>query len=142
MATKPFNSEEYNFNDLQVVMLGRPVAGLRGIRYKVSQDKTNVYGAGSKPIARRRGQKSYEGTLKILLSELRSLLESAGNGKDATDIPPFDITAAYAPSVSDLITTDRLVYVEFTECEIDINTGDSETVVELPIIIGDIEYNV
>lgn len=139
---KAFNSEEYGFVDLQVVMLGRPIIGLRGITYKVSQEKTNIYGAGKKPIARGRGQESYEGTVKVLLSELRAMLQSLGNGKSVTTIKPFDITVAYAPSVSDVITSDRLVYVEFTECEIDINQGDTEVEIELPIIMGDVEYNV
>lgn len=139
---KAFNSEEYGFADLQVFMLGRPVIGLRGITYKVSQEKTNVYGAGSKPIARGRGQKTFEGTVKVLLSELRAMLQSLGNGKDVMSIRPFDITVAYAPSVSDVISTDRLVYCEFTECQVDINQGDTEVEVELAIIMGDIEFNI
>jgi len=139
---KAFNSEEYGFVDLQVVMLGRPVIGLRGITYKVSQEKTNVYGAGSKPVARGRGPRTYEGEVRVLMSELRSMLQSLGNGKDVTTIKPFDVVVAYAPSVADVISTDRLVYCEFTECEIDVNQGDTEIEVALPIIMGDIEFNI
>lgn len=138
---KAFNSEEYGFIDLQVVMLGRPIVGLKGIRYKESQAKSNVYGAGRKPIARARGQVEFDGEIRILMSELRALYQSQGNGKGVTSIKPFDVVVAYAPSVSDVISSDRLVYVEFTECEIDINSGDEEIVVALPIIIGDIEPN-
>jgi hypothetical protein len=60
---KAFNSEEYGWNDIQIVMLGRPVAGALGIRYKEMQEKKNVHGAGSKPVARSREQR----TLKDLL---------------------------------------------------------------------------
>jgi hypothetical protein len=141
-APKAFNSEEYGFVDLQVVLLGRPIVGLKGIRYKESQAKSNVMGAGRKPIARKRGPVTFEGSVTILMSELRALLQSLGNGKGVTSIKPFDVVVAYAPSVADVISTDRLVYCEVTECEVNISEGDDEIEVELPLIIGDIEWNI
>lgn len=139
-----FNSEEYGFIDLQVVMLARPIAGLRGLRYKEMQEKSNVHGAGAKPIARARGQKNYEGSLRILFSELRALLQSQGNpARDGiVGIKPFDIVAVYAPSVNSVISTDRLAYVEFLECEIDWSNGDQFAEIDLPIVIGAIDFNV
>lgn len=137
-----FNSEEYGFKDLQVVMLGRPIIGLRGLRYKIMQEKSNVHGAGAKPISRARGNINYEGEVKVLLSELRALLQSQGNpGKGVIGIRPFDLIAAYAPEVGDVVTTDILKYIEFTECEININQGDQSVDITLPVIIGDIEFN-
>lgn len=142
MDIKAFNAEEYGFVDVQVVLLGRPIIGLMGIRYKEMQEKSNSHGAGRLPIARRRGNINYEGTVKVLMSELRALLQSQGVGSSIVKIPPFDIVVSYAPQVGDVITTDRLVYCEFTEAEIDVNQGDQEIEVELPIIIGLIEWNV
>lgn len=137
-----FNSEEYGFIDLQVVMFGRPIIGLRGIRYRESQEKGNVHGAGKKPIARTRGQVNFEGELRILHSELRAILQSEGNGKSILSIRPFDITCTYAPETGGVISTDTLKYVEFMECEVDLNNGDQFTEITLPIIIGDIKFNV
>lgn len=140
---KAFNSEEYGFVDLQVVMLGRPVIGLLGLRFKASQEKTNIHGAGSKPVARGRGPVTYEGSVKVLLSELLAMLQSQGNpAKGPLGIKPFDLIASFAPSDVDAISTFRLVYVEFTECEVDVNQGDNSVEIELPIIIGDIEWNI
>lgn len=139
---KVFNSEEYGWNDIQIVMLGRPIIGARAIRYKEMQEKGNVHGAGKKPIARTRGKVDYEGSIKILMSELRALLQSQGNGKSVLEIKPFDIIVSYAPSVSDVISTDRIVYAEFTECEVNVEQGAPEIEVELPIIIGNIEWNI
>jgi hypothetical protein len=138
---KAFNSEEYGWNDIQIFFLGRPIAGAISIRYKEMQEKQNVHGAGSKPIARSRGPKNFEGSIKILMSELRAMLQSLGNGKGVTSIKPFDIVVAYAPSVSDVISSDRLVYCEFTESEVNVNQGDQKIEIELPIIMGDIEWN-
>jgi hypothetical protein len=138
-----FNSEEYGFIDIQIVMLGRPIVGLRGIRYKSMQEKSNVHGAGAKPITRARGQINYEGSIKILFSELRALITSQGQKVDGpVKLRPFDVAVVYAPSLISIINTDRLVFVEVTECEVDWNNGDQFAEIELPIVIGDIQYNV
>ncbi len=138
-----FNSEEYGYKDLQVVMLGRPVIGLLGLKYKEMQEKSNVHGAGKKPIARSRGNINYEGEVKVLFSELRALMQSQGvDGGGVIRIKPFDIIAAYAPEDSIGITTDILKYVEFTECEVPVNQGDQKIEITLPVIIGDIQWNV
>jgi hypothetical protein len=139
---KAFNSEEYGFSDIQIVMLGRPIVGLRGIKIKEMQEKKNVHGAGRKPIARSRGPINYEGSVKMLLSEVHALLQSQGQNGSIVGIQPFDIPVVFAPRVTDVITTHVCEYVEFTECEININQGDTEVEVELPIIIGNVKWNV
>lgn len=137
-----FNSEEYGWNDLTVQLLGRPVIGLRGVKYGQEQDKQNVYGKGKRPIARARGQVTYEGEIKVLLSELRALLQSEGNGRSLVGIRPFDVVVVYAAEAGGALTTDILKYCEFTKAEIDLNQGDAFVEITLPIIIGDIEWNV
>ena len=137
-----FNSEEYGWNDLNVVMGGRPIIGILGIKYKEAQEKKNIYAKGKKAIKRGRGNVTYEGEIKVLQSELRALMLSAGANKSILSIKPFDIVAAYAPEDGGVISTDILKYVEFTEVEIDINQGDANTEHTLPIIIGDVEWGV
>ncbi len=136
-----FNSEEYGFNDITLVMLGRPVLTVRRVRYKVTQAKDNIYGRGKLPIARGRGQVSFEGDIAILHSDLRALLTSVGGGDNLLSIKPFDIIVNYGPLVG-LQSTDILKYCEFTEQEIDVKEGDMFTEVPLPILIGDIQFNV
>lgn len=138
---KAFNSEEFGWNDHQMVMLGRNVMGIRKIMYKESQEKTNVYGAGKKPIARTRSQKTYEASVTVLLSELVALIKSNG-GKSVLDIPPFDIVSSFAPTDIAAVHTNRLVYCEFTSVEVSLEQGDQEIEIELPIIPGDIEWDV
>ena len=136
-----FNSEEYGFADITVVFLGRPVITLRRIRYKVMQQKDNIYGKGKLPVARGRGQKTFEGNIGLLHSDLRALLVSVGGGDDVLSIKPFDVIVNYGPLVG-LQSTDILKYVEFTEQEVDVKQGDMFTEVDMPIIIGDIQFNV
>lgn len=136
-----FNSEEYAFNDITLVMLGRPVITLRRVRYKVMQEKENIYAKGKLPIARGRGNLMFEGDLTILHSDLRALLNTVGGGDNILSIKPFDIVVNYGPLVG-VQSTDILKYVEFLEQEIDVKDGDKFTEIPLPILIGDIQFNV
>ncbi len=136
------NSEEYGWNESNVVMLGRPVIGLLGIKYKETQEKTNIYGKGKKPRRRGRGRVSFEGELKVLGSELWALLQSNGRNKSLNSIRPFDIVHAFAPEEGGIVSTNILKFVEFTEVELEINEGDTNKEFTLPLIIGDIEWNV
>lgn len=137
-----FRSEEYAWIDMQIYYLGKLVTGARGLTYKASQTKENIYAKGSKPVARGRGNKEYEGELRILQSELEALQEAAGRGRDILDIRPFDLVCSYAPEGSTSIVTDTLKQVEFNEVEKGMNTGDTFREIVLPISIGDIEFNV
>lgn len=137
-----FNSKEYSWSNIEIVMLGRPVTGIRGVTYKASQEKEVIYGRGNKPRAIQHGNKSYEGTLSILQSELEALLVAAGKGKDLTDIPAFDIVVAYVPNTPGEIITDIVKNVEFTEIEKALKQGDKFMEIELPFIALGIEYGV
>lgn len=137
-----FNSKEYEWNNLELVMLGRPVTGIRGVTYKASQEKEVIYARGNKPRAIQKGNKSFEGKLSLLQSELEALLVAAGKGKDITDIPAFDVVVAYAPGNGGVIVTDIIKNIEFTESEKALKQGDKFMEIELPFIALDIEYNV
>ena len=140
MAT--FNSKEYAWVDVQVQMNGRKVIGLRGVKYKISQEKEVIYGAGSEPLTIGRGNKSYEGEFTVLQSELEALTRSAGTGADIVDIPPFDIVVSYAPNDGGAIVTDVIRYAEFTENEKSMSQGDKNMEITLPFIALKIDKNV
>jgi len=63
-------------------------------------------------------------------------------GTDPTDIRPFQIVVAYAPVEGGVITTDLLDDVEFLELEKTIKTEDLNMEIELPLIIGEVKYNI
>jgi len=137
------NGTEYGWVDVKVILPGKsvPVDGITAIRYKVKREKKNIRGRGSRPVARGRGMKDYEGGITLLQSEVEALQRSVGPGKDLTDIAPFTITVAYAMEGGP-ITTDHLVFTEFTEYEKGLKEGDFNMEIELPLMIGDIEYDV
>jgi len=137
---------EYAFEDITLVVFGRPVLGLRAISYKVSRKKDNILGRGAKPVARGRGPKVFEGSVTVLFSELRALLDSVpqpanGSSRDITDLPAFNIIVSYQVEGGGRVVTDKLFDCEFNEFEIAWESEDQFAEIELPLIIGDIKYN-
>lgn len=136
-----FNSNEYAWRDLKVVIAGRPTTGIRGLKYKTSRTKTDIYASGDDPHTRTVGNKQYTGEIMLLQSEVEALIEAAGPGRDLTDIR-FDVIAGYAASLTSRIKTDILENVDVTEFEKGMEQDDPNMVVTLPIMIGKIKYNV
>lgn len=137
-----FNSNEYAWIDVRVVLLGREVTGLRGIEYKIKHQIESLFAMGSKPRGVQRGKKEYEGTITLLQSELIALDRAAQeNGyEDITDIN-FDIIVSYMPQ-NLVVTTDKIVGVAITEAPRAMKVDDLQMEIALPFIALDIQTNV
>ncbi len=128
-----FNSAEYSWNDLEVVMLGRPVVRLLEVKYKVTTETKEIYGRGGEPLGIQEGNSKYEGELKIGQSELEALIAKARTikpGINPTRMPAFNISVMY--SKDGVITRDVLVGVKIHEFEKALKQGDFEMEVSLP----------
>ena len=130
-----FNSREYEWSDVNVVAAGRPVTGISGVKYSSKQEKEVLHAKGNKPHSIQRGNKTYDGELTVTQSEYEAL--RAAGGGDILDIS-IDIVVAYGnPSKGDVITTDLLMGVEFTEDNTEWKQGDKFQEKSLPFIFLD-----
>ena len=68
-----FNTREYEWSDVTVVLAGQDVIGLRGISYSSAQEKEALYAKGNKPHGIQSGNKAYTGSIRLLQSELEAL---------------------------------------------------------------------
>ena len=68
-----FNSKEYEWSSISVVMAGRMVTGIRAIRYTKRQEKEALYAKGDRPHSIQRGNKSYETSVTLLQGELEAM---------------------------------------------------------------------
>ena len=110
-----FNSKEYAWIDVTLVMLGKPVTGLRGIEYKMKRQKEALFATGKKARGIQLGKKEYEGTITVLQSELIAM-QTAAKAKgydDVTDLE-FDAIVSYVPE-SGVVQTDKIVNLSITE---------------------------
>lgn len=127
-----FNTREYEWADITVVMGGRPVTGIRGVKYNVKREKELLYAKGDKPHGIQRGNVDYSGEITLLQSEYLALRTAAGGDLLNASL---DIVVAYGnPTRGDAITTDILVGVEFTEDNTEWKQGDKFTEKALPFI--------
>ena len=131
-----FDTREYEWADVTVVMAGRDVTGIRGVSYTASQEKEALYAKGNTPHGIQRGNKSYEGSIRILQSELDAL--SAAASGDVLDVS-FNILVSYGnPSKGDVIKTDLLSGVEITSVPKGLNQNDKFMEIELPLVMLDV----
>lgn len=120
---------------MTVVMAGRMVTGLRGVKYSAKQEKELLHAKGNKPHSIQRGNKTYDGEITLLQSEYEALKQASGG--DILDAS-MDIVAAYGnPTAGDVITTDVLVGVEFTEDNTEWKQGDKFQEKTLPFLFID-----
>lgn len=137
-----FNSKEYAWIDVKVVLLGKEVTGLRGIEYKMKRQKEALFATGKKARGIQLGKKEYEGKITVLQSEIIAM-QSAAKAKgydDITDLE-FDAIVSYLPN-SGIIQTDKVVNLSITDATYSIKESDLYQEIELPFIACDIEPNV
>lgn len=140
MAKVTINGIEYGWGDVSVVVNGRDVARIRGIKYVSKQEMEHVYAKGNKPIAILTGNKSYSGELTILQSELNNLM-LLSKSKTLFDLQ-FNIVVCYGNAAKgELMTTDKIYGARFTDLDKNLKQGDKFMEVTLPYLCLDIEYN-
>lgn len=128
-----FNSREYEFADLTLVLGGKEITGIRGVKYTEKQEKEVLYGKGNLPLSIQKGNKSYEGELTLLQSELETLIANSEDGSILS--LQLDCVCCYGdPARGDVMITDVLQGIQFTESAKELKQGDKFMEVTLPFI--------
>jgi hypothetical protein len=132
------NGRQYEFADLTLFLGGRDVTGFRGIKYTSKQEKEPLYGKGNKPMSIQKGNISYEGEITVTQSELETL-KLLGGGS----VLQLSLNAVICygnPAKGDMLITDKLFGIQFTEDAKEYKQGDKFTDITLPFICLDIQY--
>lgn len=129
-----FNSKEYGWVNVHVVMNLKNVTKIRSVKYAPKKEKEYLYAKGGDPHAIQSGNKAYEGEIGLLQSEVEALDKLVAPDEDLTDLPPFEMIVSYIPKGSKKITTHVLKNVEFTEDPREIKQGDKFMEITLPIM--------
>lgn len=135
MAT--FSSKQYPWSDVSIAIGGRILEGITEVEYTEKQEKDFLFGRGNRPHKVVRGNKTFEGKIKIWQSELEAMTVDAPN-KDIMNLN-FDVIVSYVPQDGGQMVTDVLKGAEFSELKKAIAQGDKNMEVELPIIFLDVQ---
>ena len=137
------NGRQYEWADISFILGGRVVVGCRGINYNESQEKSLLYGKGNRPLSIQRGNKKYDGNVTMLQSEIETLKELArathGPSGSILDLNLNAVVCYGDPSKGDVMLTDLLYNIQFTEVDKNMKQGDQNMEVSLPFIYTDLK---
>ena len=123
-------TREYEWDDVTLMLGSVIIEGIRGIKYAGKREKEALYAKGSEPHSIQRGNISYEGEITLLQSAYESL-RTLGNGT----ILRLSLNAICAYGTPpDVIITDELIGIEFTEEPKEFKQGDKFMEITLPFI--------
>jgi hypothetical protein len=129
------------WNAVTANFLGRDLEGIKELSYNDSQKKENVYGAGSMPIGRGRGNYEAKASITLLKEEVDAIKRSLPAGKTIIDIAPFDIVVEYQTD-NGAILKDRIRNVEFMGDGVDVKQNDMTIDRKYELLISHVEWNV
>jgi hypothetical protein len=132
------NGRQYEFADLTLYLGGRDVIGFRGIKYTSKYGKEVLYGKGNRGLSVQKGNYSHEGELSLTQSELETL-KALGKGT-VLNLNLNAVVCYGNPAKGDVLITDKLIGIQFTEEAKEFSQGDKFMEVTLPFICLDIQY--
>lgn len=129
-----FDTKEFAWANVEIAMLGRVITKARGVKYSAKKEKEYLHARGEDPFSIQSGNKTYEGELTLLQSELEAMAKDLKPDEDITDIPGFSVTISYVPKNGAGIITHSLSGCEFSEDPREIKQGDKFQEITLPIM--------
>lgn len=127
-----FNSREYEWADIALMMGGRDVTGIRGIKYSEKIEREAVYAKGRYPHSIQSGNVAYEGEVTLLQGEYEALVKA---GKGSVLNLTLNAVVSYGNySEGDVMVKDRIEHIRFTEAGKEFKQGDKNLEVTLPFV--------
>mgnify|MGYP003491345869 FL=1 len=127
-----FNSRQYEWADLTLILGGRDVTGIRGVKYSEKAEKEALLAKGRHAHSIQTGNIAVEGEITLLQSEYEALVTA---GKGSILGLSLDGVFAYGnPAVGDPLITDRVIGISFTEAAKEFKQGDKFMEITLPFV--------
>lgn len=136
-----FDSREYEWSDITLVLGGRDITGIRGIKYSEKMEAESLYAKGRRPHSVQSGNISYEGEITLLQSEYEALVK-AGNGS-VLNLRGLIATVGYGnPLNGDALMSDAITGIQITEASKEWKQGDKFIEITLPFIATGLQNQV
>lgn len=135
-----FNSREYGWADLTLILAGRDCTRIRSAKYEEKAEKEALFAKGRKAIAIQTGNIMVEGEIGMLWSEFDALCDAGGGSHLGLTV---DGNFSFGnPALGDAMRTERIVSISFTGGAKELKQGDKFGEVTVPFIALDILRNV
>lgn len=137
MATPLINGRAYDYAQIQVTILGVPVAGVSAISYSQEQEKVNNFGAGSNPVSRGHGAIDTSASITISMNDVEAIRDAAPEGS-LLAIPAFDVTVTFLNAQK--VVTHVIKNCEFTNDGMEATQGDTNIERAFDLVASHIVY--
>lgn len=127
-----FDSREYEWADLTLILANNDIVTIRAVKYKESIEREPLYAKGRQPHSIQSGNQSYEGEITLLQSGYEQLVR-AGRGS-VLSLAVDGLFAYGNPSLGDALVTKRASGIRFTEAENAFQQNDKFMEVTLPFV--------
>lgn len=133
------NGRTYDWGMVRVSIGGVGTLNCAGINYDDNQEVAPLYAGGRHPVGFGKGRIESSGNIKLTMEDVVALQAAAPGGR-LQDIPPFDIVVSFLHPTAGKVVSDRLLGCIFTKNSRDLEEGDTQEIIELPLLVGVIEW--
>jgi len=132
------NSEQYSFNDINLMMGGRVLNTLQGMKLEFGYEQDGARNKAGKRMFLNETNFDVEGSFKILQSDLEALIETYGDKLQKTY---FDIVWNFASDNTLVTKTHVIKRLKLGKTGLELNQGDSHAEIEIPFVACDVKLN-
>ena len=134
-----FNSRQYEWADLTLVLGGRDITGIRGVKYSEKAEKEALFAKGRYAHSIQTGNVAVEGEITLLQSEYEALVIAGGGSVLGLSL---DGVFGYGnPANGDTPIFDRVLGISFTEAAKEFKQGDKFMEITLPFVALSVKNN-
>lgn len=137
MAVPLINGRSFDFSQLIPVYLGVPLVSLSNISYEETQEKTNNFGTGNRPISRGHAAIDATGSMELAMNDIEALREVAPEGSLLL-LPADDFILTFGNPQN--IQTHVLKNLEFINDGVSGAQGDTDLKMTLNFVISHVKY--
>jgi len=137
MGVPLINGRSYDYSQLTPVFLGASLPSLSAINYEETQEKTNNFGLGNRPVSRGHGPIDATGSMELSQNDMEALREAAPNGS-LLQIPASDFVLVFGHPTN--VQTHVLKNLEFINDGGGGTQGDTDLKMTLNFTISHVEY--
>jgi hypothetical protein len=134
-----FNSRQYEWADLTLVLGGKDITGIRGVKYSEKAEKEALFAKGRYAHSIQTGNVAVEGEITLLQSEYEALVIAGGGSVLGLSL---DGVFGYGnPALGDTPIFDRVLGISFTEAAKELKQGDKFMEITLPFVALSVKNN-
>ena len=128
-----FDSRQYEWADLTLILGGRDVTGIRGVSYKEKMEREPLFAKGRDAHSIQSGNRSVSGEIMLLQEEYEALT-LAGKGSILNLKGLTGIVNYGNPSEGDTPITDTITGIYFTDDNKELKQGAKNMEITLPFV--------